>query len=187
MFGGLFNNKVNQANARATVIAGRDATTILPATQSALDKLQEKLLEEVATDKKIGHIVESLRHFYEKHSEDGIEGLENKLIHVGRGNTVRKAMREKEYFSKLLEKYTMYESAQEIFALMLAKVDYCYNTKVYDVIDDFSSDQFTKLFDEEVIAPIIQECVSGVFTINHKHAMGMFYWLAEQCFVRWHK
>ncbi|WP_298330321.1 ABC-three component system protein [Asticcacaulis sp.] len=183
---GSSDNKVNQSNSRANVIIGRDANLIAPA-QSIIDKLNEKLSLEIDEGKKIAHIIESLRYYHEKYSEDGIEGLEQKLNKAGMGAKYKRAVKDKELFVMLLEKYNAFESAQEIFATLLAKMDYCYNNKVYIVVDSFDSIEFNNLFDEQVMVPIMQECVSGVFTINHRHAMGMFYWLAEQCFVRWHR
>ncbi|WP_368039360.1 MULTISPECIES: ABC-three component system protein [unclassified Tardiphaga] len=35
--------------------------------------------------------------------------------------------------------------------------------------------------------PTVSECGASVFEIDHNTALGMVYWLAEQCFVRWHR
>ena len=37
-----------------------------------------------------------------------------------------------------------------------------------------------------IVAPIVEECGCGVFTMTYNHVLGMIYWLAEQCFIRWH-
>lgn len=95
-------------------------------------------------------------------------------------------MKKKELFAKLLDKWSMYASAQEIFSVLLAKIEYEFSMFVYPKLGVLNEDGINELVDARIVQPTIQECGSGVFTLNHSITMGMIYWLAEQCFVRWH-
>ena len=81
----------------------------------------------------------------------------------------------------------MFASAQEIFAYLLAKAEYEFTYVIHPQLSKMSKVQANELVRDQIIIPMIAECGSTVFTINHSTAMGMIYWLAEQCFVRWHK
>jgi hypothetical protein len=37
-----------------------------------------------------------------------------------------------------------------------------------------------------ILDPTIEQCGTSVFVVNHSIALGMLYWLAEQCYIRWH-
>jgi hypothetical protein len=44
-----------------------------------------------------------------------------------------------------------------------------------------------KLIAERIVYPLCDEVGAGVFNLDPGLVIGMFYWLAEQCFVRWHQ
>ena len=81
----------------------------------------------------------------------------------------------------------MYASAQEIFAHLLAKAELEFSTHVLPQIDSLSEVEINEAITKRIVDPIVAECGTSVFKLNHATAMGMLYWLAEQCFVRWHK
>ena len=68
----------------------------------------------------------------------------------------------------------------------MAKAEYEFTYVVHPQLCALSKVQANELVRDKIIVPVIEECRSTVFTINHSTAMGMIYWLAEQCFVRWH-
>jgi len=39
---------------------------------------------------------------------------------------------------------------------------------------------------ERIANPIVEECGSDLMSVNHNLVLGMIYWLAEQCFIKWH-
>jgi hypothetical protein len=47
--------------------------------------------------------------------------------------------------------------------------------------------RINQLTSELIVEPAVLECGASVFQLDHNTALGMVYWLAEQCFVRWHK
>ncbi len=84
-------------------------------------------------------------------------------------------------FVKLLERWSLYASAQEIFVYLLAQAEHNFNLTVYPQIPVLSEIQVNQLVDRLIIAPTIEQCGASVFVLNHNVCMGMLYWLAEQC------
>jgi hypothetical protein len=169
-------------------VVGRDKyeTHVHPVPLGPLDQLLQKLQSEIAKNERVRHTIEALAHFQRQRSLDGVVGLKDKLDVSGRSTEYLDALEKKELFAKLLEKWSLYESAQEIFAYLLAKAEHEFNLIIYPQIATLQPFEVNQLVTDRIIVPAIGECGSSVFTLNHSVAMGMVYWLAEQCFVRWH-
>jgi len=99
---------------------------------------------------------------------------------------VNLALRKKELFVRMLSKFSMFESAQEIFAYLLSKLENEFRTYVLPNLKNLSSAEVDQIFDRYLITPCSTEIKSGVFCLNSAIAAGMVYWLAEQCYIRWH-
>ena len=183
---------VNQKGASASGdIIGRDKTEIhqhMPpaAKLSKLEKLKVRLQQEVADGSCSNQIIDELQKFKKKIPEDGVVGLQAKLEVSGRAAQLMTALEMKEQFAKLLDKWSLYASAQEIFAHLLAMADYKYSHQIYPLITQIEQTSFDELIEEKIITPAIEEIGVDVFSLDHHTAMGMIYWLAEQCRVRWH-
>ena len=156
-------------------------------TPGIVEQLLEKLQNEIMKNAEVRHTVESLQYFYERRARDGIVGLEAKLMAGERKHELYLALAKKEQFAKLLEKWSLYASAQEIFAYLLAEVECQFSMFVYPKIGQLEQVEINQLVDDRIVAPTIAECGTSVFTLNHSLVMGMIYWLAEQCFVQWHR
>jgi hypothetical protein len=185
------NNQTNQTGSAAGGdIVGRDKTTIHqyapPRAPTIIEQLMQKLSHEMKTNQEIRHTIESLQFYYLRKSADGIDGLEAKLKAGDRHDEMLFAYERKEQFAKLLNKWSLYESAQEIFAYLLAKADHRFASAVQPKIKTCDQHEINQLVTQTIIEPLIEECGVGAFHLNHSIAMGMIYWLAEQCFVRWH-
>jgi hypothetical protein len=177
-------------------MVGRDKTTatfnyIAPASAPTaqpkiIAELMEKLRHEIETNQTVRDTITSLQLFYLRKSDDGVEGLVPKLIRGGRQSETLFALEKKEQFAKLLERWSLYASAQEIFAYLLAKAEYRFSVEIKPKINKITSEDVDKMIASNIIEPLIDECGVGVFNLNHSIAMGMLYWLAEMCFVRWH-
>jgi hypothetical protein len=183
--------KVDQKGAAAEGdIVGRDKVEnhYYPATSApgVIDQLLQKLQHEIANNVHVRDTVEALAHFHNRRSHDGIDGLEAKLNAAGRSGEYFEAIEKKELFAKLLERWSLYASAQEIFAYLLAKAEYEFTYVVRPQLGTLSEVGLNELVRDQIVVPTVEECGSTVFTINHSTAMGMVYWLAEQCFIRWH-
>jgi vacuolar-type H+-ATPase subunit I/STV1 len=104
------------------------------ASPGVVQQLLEKLQAEIDKNEKVRHTVEALAHFQSRRSHDGIDGLEAKLKAGHRTDEYLSALEKKELFAKLLEKWSLYASAQEIFAFLLAKAEYEFNYFIYPQI-----------------------------------------------------
>ena len=163
--------------------------TTLERPKSQIEIWMDKLADEVRTNQQAQQMVDSLQYYHKKHSFDGIDGLENKLDHAGRSHQKGIALRKKELFSKKLDHYSFYGAAQEIFAYFLAAIEENFNTYVHPFIGTLTAAEIDIAVKEKVVDPILAEMSGGggVMMINCNHVSGMVYWLAEQCYVRWHK
>ncbi|TWI05663.1 hypothetical protein IQ17_03164 [Bradyrhizobium daqingense] len=144
------------------------------------------LVHEIESNEHVSDFIDTLQMYHQKHSYDGVEGLEAKLLHSGRNSEVSLALRKKELFSRLLAKYSMFDSAQQIFAYLLSKIEQDFRSYVLPNLANSSSGEIDLLFGQYVINPCASEIKSGVFCLNSAIAAGMVYWLAEQCYIRWH-
>ena len=178
------------ATARGDIVAGDKVETHIHsgvAPVGVVEKLLEKLHAEMAKSANTRHIIESLARYYEERSHDGVKGLKNKLDAAGRSAEYADAIEKKEMFAKLLEKWSLYSSAQEIFVHLLARAEHEFNLIIYPQLSNLEPFEVNQLVTDKIVVPTVAECGSTVFNVNHGTAMGMIYWLAEQCFVRWHQ
>lgn len=153
-----------------------------------INKLVDELRAAIKDDEEAKRTVDNLQ-IYKRDGQtgDGVVGLEGKLKVVGRGGELEGALDQKQLFVELLEKWSYYASAQEIFAHLLARMRRCFNTKILPYIPDSAASDIDALVDSEVVEPILDECSQiPQFTVNSDVALGMYYWLADQCYVRWH-
>lgn len=182
----------NQKGAQAgRDLVGRDKVDIHnyppPVRQSKLDKLKQQLRSEVADGVCTQEVIERLQAFRARIPEDGIIGLEAKLEKAGRSSQVATALEMKEQFAKLLARWSLYASAQEILADLLSRAEYKYTHQIHPLSDQISAVAVDELIDEKIITPAIEDLGVDILSLDHKTAMGMIYWLAERCLVRWHQ
>jgi hypothetical protein len=173
-------------------MAGRDLVKVTNNFASAqgaavVEKLLSQLQEEMETDKTVEECLERLQRYYEKRAPDGVAGLKAKLDVSGRSDTYLDAIEMKEMFVKLLERWSLYASAQKIFVYLLARAERRFNDVILPQAEATDIAGVNMLMNSLIVEPTVNECGATVFEIDHNTAMGMIYWLAEQCFVRWHK
>jgi hypothetical protein len=182
---------VNQSGAQAGghLVAGSLIINnfVAPSSVGMVTQLLEKLKGEIEANSQIRHTVDNLQHFYERRAHDGVDGLEAKLVKGGRNHELTLAFEKKEQFAKLLEKWSLYASAQEFFAYMLAKAEHEFTMFVEPKLAELGQEAINQLVSDRIIVPTITECGCTIFVLNHSVVMGMVYWLAERCFVRWHQ
>ncbi|MEA2876057.1 MAG: hypothetical protein QOF14_1253 [Hyphomicrobiales bacterium] len=185
--------RVDQSQAHAQRdIVGRDlnqTTNNYAAPQAAgvIEQLLVKLHHEMEQDVKVRDTIERLQRFYTQRAHDGINGLQAKLTAGGRESSYLDAIEMKEMFAKLLERWSLYASAQQIFVHLLARAERQFNDVILPQLGVLDVTGGNKLVFDLIVEPTVTECGASVFEIDHNTAMGMIYWLAEQCFVRWHK
>jgi hypothetical protein len=157
------------------------------APMGLIEKMMERLSAEIRDNHQVQELIGSLQFFYIQKTKDGVVGLEAKLIKAGRDDELLYALEKKELFVKLLDRYSLYESAQRIFAHLLAKTEHEFSQVIHPQIANLNRSEVNGIVSARIVEPIVQECGMGPLDINHSVVMGMIYWLAEQCFIRWHQ
>lgn len=186
----MIGTKIDQSGAEAAgdIVGGNKITIAYPLSPAGkAQRLMQLLEEEMGNRAEIRHIIDGLQLFYIQHSKDGIVGLEAKLTHVSKDDDILIALEKKELFVKLLNKFGKYESAQRLFAYLLAKIESEFNARIHSQITTLSDADVTMMTAGIIVNPIVAECGYGPIDIDHHTVMGMLYWLAERCFVRWHQ
>jgi hypothetical protein len=131
-------------------------------------------------NKTVAEIVESLQRYQSrKPPADGISGLEGKLRVGEREPEILDAMEQKEIFAKLLERWSLYASAQEIIAHLLSRVVHEFRQFIQPQLGSIEHDSYNQIVTERIVLPLADEVGIGVFSVDHQIVMGMFYWLAE--------
>ena len=82
---------------------------------------------------------------------------------------------------------SLYSSAQKIFAVFLAKTESTFTHVIHPKIANCSESEVNQMIIDLIAEPICVECDGEDLLITYDTVFGMVYWLAEQCFVRWHK
>lgn len=183
--------RIDQQGAAAggDIVGGNKTTNInLPGSRRAskLEQLKERLQQELASGEAQA-LLDKLQRFAQRTPDDGISGLEAKLEHANRHEQMMRALEMKEQFAKLLDTWSLYGSAQDIFVHLLTKIDLLFNQQIRPHLGDLSTNQIDDLTEKLIVTPIIDECGIDVFDLDYHTAMGMIYWLADRCHVSWHK
>jgi len=173
-------------------LAGRDINNIThynsaPRAAGVVEQLLEKLQLEIDQNAQAREVVDKLQRYYQKRAHDDVIGLEAKLIKAGRSDSYFDAIEMKEMFAKLLDEWSLYASAQQIFIFLLARAERQFNDIILPKVSILDSVAISQLTNELIVEPAVLECGASVFHLDHNTALGMVYWLAEQCFIRWHK
>lgn len=186
---------VNQSHSQAGGdIAGGDISKSFhfnshETAYEAIEKLAANLRSEVDHDQTIDGTIASLAYYKRRRdAADGVVGLESKLEAGNRSDLWEDALDQKVEFDRLLEEWSHYASAQEIFAHILAKVERIFKGQIKPHLSTVSHSIADKLVDDLIVIPITNECSKvDHFFVNTNLALGMLYWLADHCFIRWHK
>lgn len=167
---------------------GRDKITNVHHAErrTQIDGWLDRLADELRGNVQMRDFVDSLQYYFQLNPYDEFVGLEAKLERAGRSSQTRAAMRKKEAFSKLLEEWRSYPAAQEIIAYFLTKIDTAFETEIIPLLSTASSNEIDAEIIAKLINPVLSEMGCGPFMLNYNHVMGMVYWLAEQCYIRWH-
>jgi len=182
-------NKVSQQKATAggDIVAGDKISINSTAPKGKVEKLLAKLQEQYDGDQETQVIIDELARYHLRRAPDGIDGLEEKLKVSNKSDCYDDAIEKKEMFAKLLQKWSMYSSAQLIFAHILAKAEIEFVQVIYPQISKKTEVEINALVLERIVNPIVEECGDDLLYVNHNLVQGMVYWLAEQCFIRWHQ
>lgn len=184
------SNDVNQRGAQAgRDLAGRDINNfnIRLIKNERITELVARLDREIQRDETRDQWIETLQFFDEPIAPDGVVGLEAKLKHSGRERKIDSALRHKEMFVKFLTRYSLYGAAQELLSLCLHQIYYEFDTTIHPICGNLSPYDIDQIISSRVVNKIVEDYGLGTFALNHGLVLGMTYWLAERCYVRWHE
>lgn len=154
--------------------------------RSQIDGWLERLSEEMLGNHEVRTFVESLQYYFQPQPYDDVIGLEAKLDRSGRSTHKVSALRKKEAFAKLLAEWSAYPSAQEVIAYFLSKIETTFETEIVPLLTSEPTGVIDTMVRDKLIMPVLDEMGCGPFMLNYANVAGMVYWLAEQCYVRWH-
>lgn len=173
--------------------AGRDirydTTNVLPRPASQITRLLRKLADQIDNNETTQQFIDALQFYVDNRGDEDVVGLAEKLAKVGRSAEYSAALRKKEAFAKLLLRFENFSSAQELFAYILAIIHDVFDEKIIPNCDTLDQAGIEAIVDEHIVSKIFEEYAEGsdAFTLTQLHVRGMIYWLADKCFVRWHK
>lgn len=189
-------NEVTQSN--NTVgngdIAGRDVnkSTVInigrvsSGGKSQLEILYDKLEQEKQNSSIFSDMVDELLHFKSYAANTEIIGLEKKLENGNRLNYLNFAERAKEKFTKKLLKNEHSETAQHIYAFLLAKVYSRFENNIYPRLNEGHPEEYiNQLVDEFIVKPIEDLLGSNLLHIYEDEINGMIYFLMGNCHIKW--
>jgi len=154
---------------------------------SKIEALKARLIAEMERDKQVGAIIEELQHYHtRRRTSDGVEGLEAKLAAANREDELIEALEQKERFAKLLTKWSLYASAQEIFVHLLSLAVHEFQMSIRPLVGQLDRLSYNQLVTQKIIRPLMDEVGDCPLSMDALVTTGLYYWLAEQCFVRWH-
>lgn len=154
--------------------------------KSQLEILYEKLEKEKDSSTIFCEIVDELLHFKTYAENTEVIGLEKKLENGRRLQYLNFAEKSKEKFTKKLLKNEYSETAQHIYAFLLAKVYSRFETSIYPRITEGQPEEFiNQLIDECIIKPIEDILGDNLLHIYEDEINGMIYFLTGNCHIKW--
>jgi hypothetical protein len=150
-----------------------------------LTRLLEKLVREQKADARAQKIIEELKRFQEPQEPVPI-GLDTKLTNGNRADVIHFATQAKERFVKKLAQESLFESAQEIHALVLSRIYSVFCTQISPAIKSGTDRMVVDaLVRAQIIEPIVMELQNTPFGYYDEHVFGMIFFLTGNCYLKW--
>ncbi len=188
-------NKVTQSDNIVTKgnIAGGDIhnTTVnigrMPMEgKSQLEILYEKLKKEKESSRMFCEIIDELLHFKTYAENTEVIGLEKKLENGRRLQYLNFARKSKEKFTKKLLKNEYSETAQYIYAFLLAKVYSKFEMDIYpQILKGRPEEYVNQLIKNLIVTPIENLLGDNLLHIYDDEINGMIYFLTGNCHIKW--
>ncbi len=185
-------NKTTQENITAQKVAGRDAvdnTYTININRNGTSKYMEDLIAkfkvERATNVIFNDIIDDLQH-YSTPIDDNVVGVEAKLVMGNREADIPFAIATKEKFYRKLKKNEYSESAQEIYAFVMAEIFSNFNRHIYPLIKENKPKEFINIqITELVIVPVQIILGENILRILADDINGMLFYLTGNCHIKW--
>lgn len=130
--------------------------------------------------------VEELEAYCSPASRGDVLGLDEKLENGGYSDFREYAVKTKERFFKKLVRFQLYESAQRIYAFVLADVCTRYHNDVYPlVLEGKSQAEIHSAIQRNVVDPVQAILEENVLGIMADEINGALYFLTGNCHIKW--
>ena len=150
-----------------------------------LDNLHAKFSVEVESEAKTETKIDEILDYTTP--EDVVIGLEGKLKLGGIECQLDYAERAKERFSKKLNKFMLYPSAQRIHAYLLGEIESRFQSAFTPVVEALSPAQTVEFVKIKVVEPIKLQLGLNALGLGSFELDGMVYFLTGKCRLKWHK
>lgn len=181
-------SEVNQKNIHAGGdVVGGNKTTHIHQQLSSFGKLCANLRRElIAGDKtEDNHCI--LDH-YRENVDSEIIGLEEKL-RKGKinENRIKKAMRVKEVFSKVLARRKFYKAGQHVYSELMNQMFLQFKARAVPLINTDASESDVESETALIINEMLIQIGDNLDLINSQQIEGILYYLTGNCHIQWHK
>lgn len=176
--GDLAGNNINKQtyNIGRTSIGGK----------SQLEMLYDRLEKERESSTIFSEIVDDLLHYKKNADETEFIGLEKKLENGNRTSYLNFAEKSKEKFAKKLLRNEHSETAQLIYAFLLAKVYSSFEFNIAPRIKEKHPEIFiNELVSEFIIKPLEDILGENLLRIYDDEINGMIFFLTGNCHIKW--
>ena len=154
--------------------------------QSQLEKLYLRLEKEKADSPIFTEIIDELLHFKTYAKDTEVIGIEKKLENGNRLSYLSFAEKSKEKFAKKLMLNEHSETAQLIYAFLLAKVYTSFENNIYPRLNEGHPDEFiTQIIAEYIVKPLEEILGDNLLRIYDDEINGMIYFLTGNCHIKW--
>jgi hypothetical protein len=154
--------------------------------QSQLERLYARLEKEKSESPVFSEIVDELLHFKKYAKDTEVLGIEKKLENGNRLEYLNFAEKTKEKFVQKLLVNEHSETAQLIYAFLLAKVYTSFETNVYPRLCEGHPNEFiNQLVSEYVVKPLEDILGDNLLRIYDNEINGMIYYLTGNCHIKW--
>ena len=153
---------------------------------SQLERLYARLEKEKSESAVFNEIVEELLHFKKYATDTEILGIEKKLENGNRLEYLNFAEKSKEKFAKKLLINEHSETAQFIYAFLLAKVYTSFETNIYPRLNEGHPNEFiNQLVSEYIVRPLEDILGDNLLRMYDDEINGMIYFLTGNCHIKW--
>jgi len=150
-----------------------------------LDSLHAKFSVELENETKTESRIDEILDYTTP--EDVVIGLEGKLKLGGIECQLDYAARAKERFSKKLNKFMLYPSAQRIHAYLLGEIESRFQSAFTPIVDTLTPEQKVEFVKMKVVEPIKLQLGLNSLGLGSFELDGMVYFLTGKCRLKWHK
>lgn len=154
--------------------------------KSQLERLYDRLEKERENSFIFSEIIDELLHFKNNADETDFIGLEKKLENGNRIHYLNFAEKSKEKFTKKLLLNEHSETAQQIYAFLLAKVYSSFELNIAPRIKENHSEIFiNELISQFIVNPLEEILGENLLRIYDDEINGMIFFLTGNCHIKW--